>query len=292
MRNDYIWKNVIEQMFEDFCFFFIPDVAEVIDFSKKYDFLDKELEQISLDSVENPRYLDKLIKVYLKNGNEQWILIHTEVQGYQDKDFAERMFIYFYRIYDKFKKKVLSFAILTDKNKSYKPDTFKYEFYGVKQEYRFRLYKVVEQEDSQLMNNKNPFSMVVLAAKYSLKAGNTDNIKIGFKLKLMKLMIQRNYAREQIRYLFKFINGIIKLSDEMKQEIFYKKFKKIAGGTIMEILTDFEEVAMRKGMEKGMEKEKIMIAKNLISFDDDIEKIAKVTGLPIQKIKKLKKEMV
>jgi len=49
------------------------------------------------------------------------VLIHIEVQGYPDADFEERMFIYYYCIFDKYKTKVVSLAILTDVNKKYRP---------------------------------------------------------------------------------------------------------------------------------------------------------------------------
>ena len=45
------------------------------------------------EAVEGNRRADLLIKVPLKNGQEKWILLHIEVQGYQDKDLPRRMFI-------------------------------------------------------------------------------------------------------------------------------------------------------------------------------------------------------
>jgi len=65
--------------------------------------------------------VDKLVKVFLLSGREKWVLIHIEVQGYPDADFEERMFIYYYCIFDKYKTKVVSLAILTDVNKKYRP---------------------------------------------------------------------------------------------------------------------------------------------------------------------------
>jgi hypothetical protein len=39
------------------------------------------------------------LKFYLKDGKEQWILIHLEVQGKKEEDFPKRMFTYGYRIF-------------------------------------------------------------------------------------------------------------------------------------------------------------------------------------------------
>ena len=43
-----------------------------------------------------------LVKTYLKNGSEEWMLIHLEIQDRNDKHFAKRTFQYFYRIYERY----------------------------------------------------------------------------------------------------------------------------------------------------------------------------------------------
>jgi hypothetical protein len=99
-----------------------------VNWDKGFQFLDKELAQISPESEAGRRYVDKLVKVYLQNGEERWVLVHIEVQSHRDEEFAERMFIYFYRIYDKFRRKVLSVAVFADPNSRFKPDRFVYNF--------------------------------------------------------------------------------------------------------------------------------------------------------------------
>jgi hypothetical protein len=50
------------------------------------------------DAEIGKRLADVLVKVFLKDGSEKWLLIHIEVQGYYEKEFGRRMFIYNYRI--------------------------------------------------------------------------------------------------------------------------------------------------------------------------------------------------
>ena len=45
----------------------------------------------------------------------------TRSLDFLETDFSRRMFVYFYRIYDKFKKDVLSLAVFSDPSKTYKP---------------------------------------------------------------------------------------------------------------------------------------------------------------------------
>jgi len=79
--------------------------------------LDKEMEQLFIESMKGAKYVDKLAKVYLKDGSEEWILVHIEVQGYPDKEFSLRMFRYFYRIFDRYGKRIVSIALLTTSEK-------------------------------------------------------------------------------------------------------------------------------------------------------------------------------
>ncbi|NEP60193.1 MAG: hypothetical protein F6K31_24855, partial [Symploca sp. SIO2G7] len=40
------------------------------------------------------RAVDKLVKVWRKTGEEQWVFLHIEVQSQYDTDFRERVYIY------------------------------------------------------------------------------------------------------------------------------------------------------------------------------------------------------
>jgi hypothetical protein len=57
----------------------MPQLYADVDFSKPIVFLDKEIERLGMQSVKGARFVDKLVKAHLTNGNEQWILIHIEV---------------------------------------------------------------------------------------------------------------------------------------------------------------------------------------------------------------------
>lgn len=93
-NDDILWKAALEDMFDDFLRFFYPDADQLFDLDKGLEYLDKELEQLFPPDEGNyaPRYVDKLVKVFTKNGVEEWVLVHVEVQGYTDPNFAKRMF--------------------------------------------------------------------------------------------------------------------------------------------------------------------------------------------------------
>src|SRR3989337_3339444 len=149
-KPDELWKKIIEDLFEDFVAFFMPDLYPDVDFSKGYTFLDKELHKLFHKGKGKKRYPDHLVKVYLKDGTERWILIHIEVQGYREKNFPLRMFTYFYRIFDKYQQPIVALCIFIDKDKNFKPSRFKYEFYKTSLAYKYRIYKLFGQSEKKL----------------------------------------------------------------------------------------------------------------------------------------------
>ena len=123
--QDSAWKDIIDAYFPEFLDFYFPEIYRDINFKKKHEFLDKEFQKITKDSELNKKFVDKLIKVYLKTGEEKWILIHIEIQGSVDQAFTERLYVYNYRIFDRYHKDVVTLAILADDSKKFRPESYK-----------------------------------------------------------------------------------------------------------------------------------------------------------------------
>ncbi len=125
------WKDLLDSHFREFMAFFFPHAHDDIDWAQGYEFLDKELQEVAIETETGRRYVDKLVSVYRQvggaNPEEAWVLVHIEVQGQRDAKFAERMYIYNGRLYDRYKKQVASLAVLTDDSPSWRPSRFEYE---------------------------------------------------------------------------------------------------------------------------------------------------------------------
>ncbi len=100
------WKEALDFFFEAFLELFFPQAHADIDWGRLYESLDKELQQIAPDAEIGRRYVDKLVKVWLKSGEEQWVLIHIEVQMTDEADFPWRMYVYNCRIFVMYNKRV------------------------------------------------------------------------------------------------------------------------------------------------------------------------------------------
>src|SRR5205814_3626472 len=78
------WKEALDRYFELCLAFFFPQAHADIDWGRGYEMLDKELQKIVRQAKQGRRYVDKLVKVWLKGGEERWLLIHVEVQAVRE----------------------------------------------------------------------------------------------------------------------------------------------------------------------------------------------------------------
>ncbi len=230
VSKDTLWKGIIEDLFEDFIRYFYPDWArETIDFSKGFTFLDKELDQLyPIPKGNKKRFADKLVQVHTKQGQKKWILIHIEIQGYQDSNFPERMFTYFYRIRECYKQDLTALAVFTDDNPAYHPKSYVYEFHKTKAVYTFDTFKLLEKTEGELDIPDNPFSIVMLTARKALTAQNlSDQKQFLWKKALVLALKDANYTEEKIRIVLNFIRFYVKFVDKNTFEVLDKEIEVI-----------------------------------------------------------------
>lgn len=189
------WKDTLESYFEEFIAFFFPQAYREIAWSRGFEFLDKELQQVVRDAELGRRLVDKLVKISRQDGEEAWVLIHIEVQSQQETDFAERMFVYNYRIYDRYRRSVASLAVLGDESSKWRPNQFDYELFGCDMRFRFPVVKLLDyqQEWSALEASRNPFTTVVMAHLKALETRQNRNQRLQWKLALTRRLYEQGY---------------------------------------------------------------------------------------------------
>ncbi len=308
ISQDSAWKDIIEDLFEDFLAFFFPPMHADIDFSKGYTFLDKELQKIAGSAAVGKRFADKLVKVFLKNGEEKWLLIHVEVQGYKESDLAERMFIYNYRIFDRYKKEVVSAVILTDDDPAYRPQRYVVNRWGFRHEMYFPVVKLLDfrERRADLAGNLNPFALVVATVLRSIDGKGAIPRLADAKKQLLTVLFEKKYTKKRIEALIKFIDWMLQLPETLDQHI-EDAIIETTGGKRMPYVTSWERRAaeraaekakkeglaegltegIEKGLEEGTMKTKIETARKMLGEGLDIEVIERVTGLDKGKILQL-----
>ncbi|WP_414624965.1 cytosolic protein [Calothrix sp. CCY 0018] len=247
------WKEIIQLYFEDFMLFFFPQVHSQIDWSRGFEFLDQELQQVVRDAELGKRLVDKLVKIYRIGGEESWLLIHLEVQAQEENEFPQRMFVYNYRIYDKYKKPVASLAVLGDSNRNWRPNQFGYELFGCSVDFRFAVVKLVDyqQRKSELEESRNPFATVVLAHLTALETQENRDLRKARKLALVRRLYEKEFSREQVLNLLAFLDWMLTLPLGLEQE-FRRDLELLEVQKGMQYITSFERSGIEKGKQEAL----------------------------------------
>jgi len=288
MHADSPWKDILEAYFPRFIEFFFPDIFPKIDWEKGHEFLDKELQKIAPDARTGRRTVDKLIKVWLKDGTEIWTVVHVEIQGTPDPEFAKRMYMYNYRLFDKHDKKIVSLAVLTDSRKSWRPDRYGYALCGCRVELQFPVVKLLDylSDWSYLESSDNPFAVVVMAHLKGIETRKYPGNRLKWKLSLAKMLYGRGYQREDILELFRFIDWIMTLPEVLENR-FSDDMYKFEEGMKMQYVTSIERIGMKKGKKEGIEEGVLKKAREAVI--DVLEARFDTVPTPlISKIKKIK----
>jgi predicted transposase/invertase (TIGR01784 family) len=298
--DDTLWKGILENTFDDFLRFFFNDADKFFNLEKGFQFLDKELEEIfPLLDAAHPKFVDKLVKVFTQNGSDEWILVHVEVQGYTDPNFAFRMYTYFYRILDRYKKQVTAIAIFTDSNKQFRPATYHYDFLGTTNTFSYNIYKVIDQNESALAISPNPFAIVILTVLVALKSRNLEDKEI-FDLKkdVMRNLLKHQVPEKKIRSMMNFLKFYIRFADpvfntKFEETIFTDTENKTIMGIEEMIIERFKREGREEGRQEGRqemrEEVKTEVVKNLLAADKftiaEIANFASVTETFVLRVK-------
>jgi hypothetical protein len=234
--------------------FFFPQADAEIDWTRGYEMLDKELQPIVRQAKQGRRYVDKLVKVWLKSGGERWLLVHVEVQAWKEGDFPKRMHVYNHRIFDRYDREVISLAILADDDPDWRPNQFGYSRWGFRTGTEFPIIKLLDYAPryQALEADPNPFAMVVLAHLKTLETRRAPADRKAWKLRLVKGLYERGMDPEDVRQLLRFIDWIMDLPQELEQ-LFQQEITAYQQEKGMPFVTIFDRMAMVQYLLQGLE---------------------------------------
>ena len=213
------WKDLLDRFFEEYVEFFFPAAHAQIDWAAGFEFLDKELQKITAEAAIGRRAVDKLVKVRLKAGPNVVAMIHNEIQGEREPDFEERIYVYHFRITDRFNERVATFVLLTDDNRRWRPSRFGYELLGTKVSLVFSIAKVLDYRGKwdELERNPSVFAVVVMALLRMIETRRNPRRRLEWKLTLTKMLYERGYDERTIIDLFRFLDWLMFLPEGLQQ---------------------------------------------------------------------------
>ena len=255
MPDDYDspWKEAIERHFADFLAFYFPTAHAQIDWSHSPVFLDQELRAAVHDAELGKRFVDKLVRVTRVGGREDWLYIHLEIQGSAQDAFAERMYIYNYRLYDRYRQPVASLAVLADDRLNWRPESFNYDMLGCQVSIRFPVAKLMDWSgsESRLEDSDNPFALVTLAHLETRRTRNDMAARKAMKWTLLRNLCRRTWERQKVIDLVNVIDWMMWLPKDLSLEI-RQDLHTLETEAGMRYVNTFEQFAKEEGMEEGL----------------------------------------
>lgn len=246
------WKDVLDGYFADFMALFLPDAHADIDWSRGWESLDQELSQITPDADTGKRLADKLIKVWRGDGAEQWVYVHVEVQSQRDSELPERMFVYHYRLFDRYRASIVSVAVLGDDSRRWRPDEHRFALWGCERQLRYPVIKLLdyEAERAALEESANPFAVMVLAHLDTSRTRRDPEARRRRKLALVKSLYNKGFKRSDVLALFRFIDWLLALPEELAKA-FTQELTEFEASMSNPYITSVERQGIQKGIQQG-----------------------------------------
>jgi hypothetical protein len=223
-QPDQVWKAAFRLLMPQFVEFFFPQYYGEVDWTKGVEFLDKELNRLLAKAKLKNRIADVLVKLHLINGETIWVLLHVEVQGYVEAEFAQRVHQMSYRIEDLFGQNPAMLCIFTDNDPLFHPKEYQISTWGSTKKTIFNTYKVLDNPPNQQIIPKDIISIIMEIAYYGTQSNKlNDDAKLNLFLPLVRRLYSEGYSREVVEMVLSFIEAHLKFVDFKKERIFEEK---------------------------------------------------------------------
>jgi hypothetical protein len=180
--------------------------------------------------------------------------VHVEVQTARDAEFPRRMYVYNYRVFDRYNRPVASLAVLADDDPAWRPTDFRSSLFGCEAGLQFPAVKLLDlaADEAMLEASVNPFAQVVLG---HLKARQTHGDPAGrhvWKLRLVRGLYERGFSPNDVRELFRLIDWLMELPAPL-EDSFWQDMTTMQQENRMPFITTPERVGRRAGLRLGIE---------------------------------------
>ncbi|HHW44627.1 transposase [Desulfofundulus thermobenzoicus] len=283
--HDRLFKELLETFFAEFMELFFPEASRAIDLTQ-LKFLQQEV--FTDVTAGEKRKVDILVETRLK-GEPGLILVHVEPQSYVQGNFNERMFVYFSRLYEKYRRKILPVAVFSYDRVRDEPDSFElvFPFLDV---LNFRFYKLELKKLNwrEYIQGDNPVAAALLS-----KMGFQPEEKVKVKVEFMRMLARMKLDPARMELLAGFFETYLKLNRE-EEEQYNRELGRLDSkevDVIMQITTSWHEKGRAEGRAEGrvegkVEAKREVICKYLVrkfgdKSSDMQQKVQQITNLEV-----------
>ncbi|MEK3793895.1 Rpn family recombination-promoting nuclease/putative transposase [Paenibacillus sp. FSL R7-0204] len=284
--HDEAFKKLLETFYQEFIDLFFPELGDMLDYSETR-FL---MQELLVDIVgEEARELDLLLETRYK-GLDGYILIHLEPQSYKDHEFRDRMFIYFSRLFERYRKDhklIIPIAIFTSDEVREEQDTLEMSIpeHNI---LRFQFLKVElrKQNWRRFIDSDNAVAAALLA-KMGYTTREAREVRREFLRMFMKLRARLDQGR--LALIMSLADLYFKPDRVQDEEILRELIDHYPeeGEAIMELMPAWKRWGYEEGIAEGREKGQAEIIRKLLLNGFTPEAVSKAVDLPLDEIKKL-----
>ncbi len=288
--HDRLFKEVIQVFFQEFMEAFFPEEYKHINFSTVH-FLEQEVFTDILKGEK--RRIDILAEVKVK-GEETIILIHVEPQSYFQDEFAERMFIYNSRLYEKYRKPILPITVFSYNENKELPTQFTIDVPTFRViEFHYQQIHLINLNWRKYIKQTNP-----IVAAFLSKMGYTKKERLQVKMEFLRMIARLELDPAKTELIYGFFETYLKLTDKeekkMHEEI--KKLPQEEADRVLELPNSYREEGVKegikegvkKGIKEGVKKGKIKIVQNMIKKGLSEDLIADLAEISVSEVKEIR----
>ena len=248
------WKEGWRIFLHSFMRVCFPDVERAINWLRRPEFLDKELRKIVRDAQSGNKFVDLLIKVWLRDGSEEWILLHVEIQHGPDPQFQVRMYRYNYRATDVYGRPVITLAVLADTDPDWRPTFYEMVLPGTRVRFDFSVCKLLDltADEAALRASREPAAIVIQASLAAQRTGNDAERRRVLKWELTRRLYEMGLGKADIQELYRLVDWMLRLPDDLEAR-FHEQLCEFERKENMPYVTSAERFGIAKGRQQGIE---------------------------------------
>jgi hypothetical protein len=164
------------------------------------------------------------------------------------------MYVYNYRIFDHYDRRVVSLAVLADDDPNWRPRSYRDELWGWSLRMDFPPVKLLDYagHEAELEADPNPFAHVVLAHLKALETRRDPEGRRAWKFRLVRGLYERGFQAEDVRRLFRLVDWLMSLPPGLNRR-FWQDIMTYQKERSMPFLTTPERIAMWDTMQLWIE---------------------------------------
>ena len=247
---DGAWKEALRKFFQRILERYFPAMAAAIAWEHPLEFFDKELSQILGQTGRRNRVVDVLVRVRLRDGGAQWILLHLEIQTYFEEDFAQRLALYNSGLFWIFKERVVTLAVLADLREGWRPDEDRFQLADFESRTRFPVCKLIDRLATDWQDDHSLPVQLARAQIAALRTAGDPEGRYRAKWQLVRNLYEIGYNAEQVRELFGLIDWMMHLRADL-EERFKQELDELEESLQMPFVTSVERIAKAEGRAEG-----------------------------------------